>query len=148
MSQLDQILDVLTGEKRFDGAKWVSYDAAGAPLTDAGGVLWRGLHGWLLYNEAIGQAEDVSVYGGGGRREDDAKLVRDHWEYMDELRLAKTVSIQVADDVLGARTIELPLDMPVPVAMLPAGSPAKTVGDALGNPLLLAALVIAIDEAD
>lgn len=64
MSQLDQILAVLTGEKRFDGAKWVAYDAANAPLTDAGGALWRGLHGWLLSVSALNVQPDAVPDGG------------------------------------------------------------------------------------
>lgn len=43
------VLEILVGEKRFDGGKWVSYDAGGTPLVDTGGVLWRGLHGALLW---------------------------------------------------------------------------------------------------
>lgn len=66
MSQLDQILAVLQGEKRFDGAKWVSHDAAGTPLVDLGGVLWRGLHGWLLQKSNVFEQAPVVEPGFAG----------------------------------------------------------------------------------
>jgi hypothetical protein len=28
------------------------YDAGGIELADPGGVLWRGLHGWMLYQNS------------------------------------------------------------------------------------------------
>lgn len=46
-----QILAVLTGRKVFDGRQWRVFDATtGIELADAGGVLWRGVHGALLWN--------------------------------------------------------------------------------------------------
>lgn len=50
MSTEAQILAILTGRKVFDGRQWRVYDALGAELVDAGGVLWRGVHGALLWN--------------------------------------------------------------------------------------------------
>jgi len=48
--RLDSILALLTGKKVYDPATklWRVYDAGGAELADPGGVLLRGLHGWLL----------------------------------------------------------------------------------------------------
>lgn len=44
------ILAILTGRKQFDGNTWRVYDALDTELTDSGGVLWRGVHGALLWN--------------------------------------------------------------------------------------------------
>lgn len=48
--RLDSILALLTGKKVYDPATklWRVYDAGGTELADPGGVLLRGLHGWLL----------------------------------------------------------------------------------------------------
>lgn len=45
-----QILEVLTARKEFDGTTWRVFADDGTELTDPGGVLWRGLHGSLLWN--------------------------------------------------------------------------------------------------
>ncbi len=50
MATLDQVLAILTGAKVFTGRQWRVYDANGAELADPGGVLWRGVHGALLWN--------------------------------------------------------------------------------------------------
>lgn len=50
MATEDTILAILTGRKEFDGRVWHVYDASDAELVDAGGVLWRGVHGALLWN--------------------------------------------------------------------------------------------------
>ena len=50
MATEDTILAVLTGRKQFDGRQWRVYDASGTELTDSGGVLWKGVHGALLWN--------------------------------------------------------------------------------------------------
>ncbi len=44
------ILAVLTGRKQFDGRQWRVYDSGGTELADSGGVLWKGVHGALLWN--------------------------------------------------------------------------------------------------
>jgi len=48
-----QILAILTGRKVFDGRQWRVYDAGGVELADSGGVLWRGVHGALLWSAAL-----------------------------------------------------------------------------------------------
>ena len=50
MATEDTILAVLSGRKQFDGRQWRVYDAGGTELTDSGGVLWKGVHGALLWN--------------------------------------------------------------------------------------------------
>lgn len=50
MATEDTILAVLTGRKQFDGRQWRVYDSGGTELTDSGGVLWKGVHGALLWN--------------------------------------------------------------------------------------------------
>lgn len=44
------ILAVLTGRKQFDGRVWRVYDASSTEIADPGGVLWKGVHGALLWN--------------------------------------------------------------------------------------------------
>jgi hypothetical protein len=44
------ILAVLTGRKQFDGRQWRVYDSGGTEIADSGGVLWKGVHGALLWN--------------------------------------------------------------------------------------------------
>ena len=48
-TRLDQILALLTGTKIYDESTglWRVYDGP-AELADDSGVLWRGLHGWML----------------------------------------------------------------------------------------------------
>ena len=50
MATEDTILAVLTGRKQFDGRQWRVYDSGGTELADPGGVLWKGVHGALLWN--------------------------------------------------------------------------------------------------
>lgn len=50
MTIAEQILALLTGKKVFDGAVWHVFDQHGIELTDVNGVLWRGVHGALLWN--------------------------------------------------------------------------------------------------
>ena len=49
MATPEQILAVLTGKKVFAGGSWRVYAADGSELADSGGVLWRGVHGALLW---------------------------------------------------------------------------------------------------
>lgn len=50
MAVEDDILAVLTGRKQFDGRQWRVYDPGGTEIADPGGVLWKGVHGALLWN--------------------------------------------------------------------------------------------------
>ena len=52
--RLDQILALLQGRKVYDKTTglWRVYDAGGTELADPSGVLWRGLHGWMLQSNA------------------------------------------------------------------------------------------------
>ena len=50
MATEDTILAVLSGRKQFDGRQWRVYDSGGTELADPGGVLWKGVHGALLWN--------------------------------------------------------------------------------------------------
>lgn len=59
MAAEQQILALLTGRKVFDGVKWHVFDADGNELADPAGVLWRGVHGALLWN-ANNTAEPVN----------------------------------------------------------------------------------------
>lgn len=52
MTTPQQILEILTARKVFDGQKWRAVDADGNDLVDSGGVLWRGVHGALLWVSA------------------------------------------------------------------------------------------------
>ena len=63
-----EILAVLTGQKVFDGRQWRVYDAGGAEIT-TGGVLWRGVHGALLWNASRTVATGGSqAYSGRAER--------------------------------------------------------------------------------
>jgi hypothetical protein len=55
-----QILAILKGRKEFVGRTWKVYDSGNVELVDTGGVLWRGVHGALLWN--------VNDAAGAGRR--------------------------------------------------------------------------------
>ena len=71
-TRLDQILALLTGRKVYDPAThlWRVYDSGGVEIADVGGVLQRGLHGWLLWTNAYGQftAEITLAPAGNTRR--------------------------------------------------------------------------------
>lgn len=60
MAALNQILALLTGTKIYDESTglWRVYDGP-TELADDSGVLWRGLHGWML----IAGRESVSKSG-------------------------------------------------------------------------------------
>ena len=53
----DRVLAILTGRKVRDPTThlWRVYDSSGIEIADVGGVLQRGLHGWLLWTNAYGQ---------------------------------------------------------------------------------------------
>jgi hypothetical protein len=71
MSTEAQILALLTGRKVFDGRQWRVYDSGGTELADPGGVLWRGVHGALLWN-----ASRVAVVTGGQSHSGRARRIR------------------------------------------------------------------------
>lgn len=94
-------------------------------------------------------------YGGGGRpqEDEDTRLRREHWDYIDGLR---EIQVQVADDIRGARTISIPLDMPLPEGIAVRAmrgtvqaltTPARVV-DILDDPIALMMLALLIDESD
>ena len=60
-TRLDQILAILMGRKVYDSTTklWRIYDQYGTELADPGGILLRGLHGWLL-SQANQQAANGS----------------------------------------------------------------------------------------
>ena len=121
------------------------------------GMSWLGSWGASWGEDAVEEYPDR--YGGGGRRRpvvDDAQLHRDHWEYMDSLRerQARAASNQAAAEVSARRAIE---PAKAPAVALDARAMRGTVefhekppdlAGILGNPLMLAALAVAIDEAD
>lgn len=94
--------------------------------------------------------QPAQTFGGGG--EDAAerdRLFREHWDYLDG---ARSVQVQIADDIRGARTVELKTATVVPESILPPSMrgtvPPTRVADVIGDPLILAALALLIDEAD
>ena len=64
-TRLDQILALLTGTKIYDESTglWRVYDSNGIEIADEGGVLFRGLHGWLL-RQHIAVSEETQYIGG------------------------------------------------------------------------------------
>ena len=74
MATEDTILAVLTGRKQFDGRQWRVYDSGGTELADSGGVLWKGVHGALLWNVNVSlnthrRPSGVFLFGQLGRRD-------------------------------------------------------------------------------
>ena len=68
------VLAVLTGRKQFDGRQWRVYDSGGTELADPGGVLWKGVHGALLWNVNVSlnthrRPSGVFLFGQLGRRD-------------------------------------------------------------------------------
>lgn len=70
MAALDQILAILMGRKVYDSTTklWRIYDQYGTELADPGGILLRGLHGWLLSQANQQAANDADIRPGGKRR--------------------------------------------------------------------------------
>jgi hypothetical protein len=75
MATEDTILAVLSGRKQFDGRQWRVYDSGGTELTDSGGVLWKGVHGALLWN-AVLQAGSVPAGRVGWTKADSGRAMR------------------------------------------------------------------------
>lgn len=48
MSTLDQIYEILVGQKIYAGGAWHVYDANGVELSDPAGVMWRANPGALI----------------------------------------------------------------------------------------------------
>ena len=81
------------------------------------------------------------------------RIFREHWDYLDSLR---ELRVQVADDIHGVRTVSVPLDMKIPDALVeimriqPRAMRGKvtppTVADVMDDPLILAALVMLVDD--
>lgn len=95
MATTAQVLALLTGAKVFDGGVWRVYDAGGAELADPGGVLWRGVHGALLWGAAFVAAGGVNTdtsQGVAGKGYID-RLARE--EYNRANRLAKDDALVV-----------------------------------------------------
>jgi len=123
------------------------------------GMSWVGTWGASWGDDEV--EEHPERYGGGGRGRrlvDDAQLHRDHWEYMDRLREARARAAPDQDPKEpGQGAAGIPVQAasqaiaPVPgramrgkvEALKPPG-----LAEILGNPLMLAALAVAIEEAD
>lgn len=122
------------------------------------GISWLGSWGASWGPDEV--EEHPERYGGRPRRHvvDDERLHREHWEYMDSLRESQARSSDVRKDVdsqakshgHGVAVVQVQ-DAKVARAMrgtveTQAGPP--TVADVLANPLILAALAVAIEAAD
>lgn len=68
MAAIDHVLAILRGRKEFDAGAgvWHVYDGVGGELADPGGVLLRGLHGWLLRQATIASAVPSVVVAPSG----------------------------------------------------------------------------------
>lgn len=70
MAALDQILAILKGRKVYDSTTrlWRVYDQNGIELADPSGILFRGLHGWLLQQAVLVASVTpvIPVQGGNG----------------------------------------------------------------------------------
>lgn len=89
------------------------------------------------------------TFGGGESAAERDRLIHEHHDYLDGLR---EIQVQIADDVRGARTISLRADMVVHDEILPPAMRGTVqpvlVGDVIGQPAVLAAIALLIDEAD
>lgn len=107
-------------------------------------------YAWLVQEEL---PQSPVYYGGGGKKpitsEERTRLFREHHEYLDGLR---EIQVQIADGARGARTIAMRADMAAPHAVLPPSMrgtvPPTRVADVSGDPFILAALALLIDEVD
>ena len=112
--------------------------------------------GWAQFDtQALVVSDDSSLTGeyGGRSTRDDYALHREHWEYIEGLR---EIHVQVADDIHGVRDIAIPLDMRLPESFTdamnikPRAMRGKvllpTVADVMDDPLILAALIMLIDD--
>lgn len=74
MATESEILAILRGRKQFVDRVWRVYDSGGSELVDTGGVLWRGVHGALLWNVNVTQdagrrPSGVFLFGQLGNRD-------------------------------------------------------------------------------
>lgn len=133
---------------------------------------WGG--GAWLSGAWLGDDQAQVVGGRRQRRGDDGdyELYRDYWDSIEAVRRPTSSSrddelpdddhvvVRVSDDGSGAVTeVSIPIDMPVPPAVLrnaramrgivePGVPPMVVVADILDDPVALAALVMLLDEAD
>lgn len=110
---------------------------------------WGGAWGWSF--SPLHEVEEHPEYYGGGRRYSslDERLKREHHDYLDGLR---EIQVQVADDVRGAVSVSIPLQMPIPDAIVPRAMRDSMnvlrVVDVLDDPLIIAATALMVIEAD
>jgi hypothetical protein len=73
MTTETEILAVLTGRKQFVDRVWRVYDPGGTEIADSGGVLWKGVHGALLWNVNLlasqGRPSGIFLFGQLGNRD-------------------------------------------------------------------------------
>ncbi len=130
-----------------------------APNSDAWGgswccaSAWGGSWGWSW--GPLHQVEEHPEYYGGGRRssrpvEDEAQLHRDHWEYMDRLResRAKAEPEPVPVAVQAEKPPAPKVEARAMRGTVKAEPKPPTLAEMLGDPLILASLAVAIEEAD
>ena len=88
-------------------------------------------------------------YGGGESPAERERIIREHHDYLDGLR---EIQVQVADDVRGAVSVSIPLQMPIPDAIVPRAMRDSMnvlrVVDVLDDPLIIAATALMVIEAD
>lgn len=144
-------LTLLSGLSGVSAAAHLKNIAAAAGVAGALLVSYSGLStGTAAEHLRVDRLPDARYVGGGGSSADEReRLHREHWDYIDGLR---EIQVRIADDVRGARTVSIRADMRIPDEVLPPAmrgtvSPTR-VADVLGQPLILAALALLIDEAD
>lgn len=103
MAVLDQILAILTGQKVYDSTTglWRVYDQSGTELADPGGILLRGLHGWLL-RQAVLVASVTPVApaqsgGGGGGKGWDRAAWRKKKQFEDSIETTLKAALSPED---------------------------------------------------
>lgn len=122
------------------------------------GMSWAGAWGASWGPDEV--EEHPERYSGGGRRRmsDDERLHREHWDYMDGLRAARETAgaVRVHDE---ARNF--PVGAALAAIHVPDAQGARamrgtiktqtgppSVAAVLGNPLILAALALMMDDDD
>jgi hypothetical protein len=146
MDIMAQVLALLTGTKIFDGRTWRVYDQDGNELADPGGVLWRGVHGALLWNQSVLDAP--TQYGGKKKREtalsldsgeDLVALVEDKWEAIeranqrDREKVAALLGPTLLAKVMQRPSADLPVDAAPRVLPMPAAAPIASITTATAD---------------